>query len=519
MIKKPVRRRVRPEAYCLPLPAPRETELATLRNSTRAAEVSVDSLHPPARDVRRRTKRLMAAEKAITEQLGRPLPIMATTDGTIITGVTSWMTAKDLGHQTVTVFYVAGMTEAQAQAVRIYAHKKVHLGEWDNDALRDYFLELGNLSLDLRFQLDLELTGFTTKEIDDLTLPRSSKDGGGSVDDEEMEEDLAPSEGPAVTQLGDIWIIGGRHKIICGNSLEEETYAQLMGDELAQMVISDGPYGVKIKGNVSSRKDAQEFRYASGEMSFEEFIAFERPVMQYLCRFSIDGSIHYHFISWHFLCELLQAGRAEYDEHKNLLVWVKSNASRGFYRSQHELIAVFKHGKAPHICTFGIEKSARWRSNVIHQAGCNSFGSTRDEDLADHVTVKPTSLLADLMRDCSRRGGVILDPFGGSGATILAAHWTGRRARLIELEPRYVDLTVRRAARRFGLTAVLEATGQPFEEVARERLGNVVGDEEDPRGPQGGDAGDDEDDGGPVECWRVPGRGDDAELAGERTND
>lgn len=467
-IKPTVRRRSRPAASSTS-PLTLVSDGTVDRRKLCVEYLPISQLREPARKLRRYSKRHLHALKASLEEFGFVRPILVDRDGTAISGVALWLAAKELKHDTIPVIRVEHLTPEQVRLYRI-ADNKLQMGVFDEGELRLEFLELSDLSVEL--DLDVEVTGFTTKEIDDITLrrPPDSSDGSGDADGDE-DEDLEPGPGAPISRTGDVWIIGSVHKVICGNSLEEETYAALLGDERAQMILGDGPYNVTIKGNVSSRPDAKEFAFASGEMSCEEFIAFQRQVFRHLVHYSIDGSIHYAFISWHFVCELLMAGRAEYDELKGLLVWVKTNASRGFYRSQQELIAVFKSGTAPHICTFGIEKGARWRSNVIVQAGCNSFGPTRDEDLADHCTVKPVSLFADLMRDCSRRGGIILDPFGGSGVTVLAAHWTGRRARVIEIDPGYVDVTIRRAAKRFGLTAILQATGQSFEEVAAERLG------------------------------------------------
>lgn len=468
--KPPVRRRTRGAVTNTTPLAAASKALATVDNRPRLAVeyLPLNALREPNRKLRRYSKRHLHALKASLAEFGPVRPVLIDKDGEIIAGVAIWLAAKELKMETIPVIRIEFLTPEQIRLYRI-ADNKLQMGEFDLGELRLEFLELSDLSIELN--LDLEVTGFTTKEIDDITLhsPPGSGDGGGDAD--EAEEDLEPAAGEPITRPGDIWVIGGCHKIICGNSLEEETYLALMGDELAQIVVGDGPYGVPIKGNVSSRKDAKEFAFGCGEQSNDEFIAFQRQVFAHLVRFSIDGSIHYAFISWHHVCELLTAGRAEYTELKNVLTWVKTNASRGFYRSQHEMIAVFKSGTAPHICTFGIEKGSRWRSNVIVQAGCNSFGPTRDEDLADHCTVKPLSLFADLMRDCSRRGGIVLDPWGGSGVTILAVHWTGRRARVIEIDPGYVDVTVRRAAKRFGLDAVLQATGQTYAEVAAERLG------------------------------------------------
>lgn len=240
---------------------------------------------------------------------------------------------------------------------------------------------------------------------------------------------------------------------------------------MVAMIVADGPLNVKV-ANISGmgRHQHAEFRFASGEMTSPEFVSFQRTVFGHLVRHSKNGAIHYLFMDWRSSLELLLAAREEYTEHKNTLVWAKTNAGMGsFYRSQHELIHVFKSGTDPHFCSFGLGDTGRYRTNVIIQAGCNTFRAGRDQDLAAHPTVKPLGLIADLIRDCSRRGEIILDPWGGSGTTLLAAEWTGRHARLIELEGRYVDVTLRRARDRFALVATLASTGQTFAEVAAER--------------------------------------------------
>ncbi|MGX7953633.1 DNA modification methylase [Tsuneonella sp. HG249] len=468
---KPVRCRQRPATPAPPsLP---NGELAQIRNSLRFAEVPTDHVRPPSRDVRHRNQRQAAAYKAHVQRCNLVFPILVGRDGTIVVGVSFWMAAKELGHTTVPVLYAENQTPDELRHYRIAYHKLISMGGWDEDALAMDLKELGELALalDLDLKLDLQLTGFSTREIDEITLrdrPEQSE-----TDAADGTDDLSPAP-VAVSRPGDLWLVG-EHKVLNADSQKEESLNTLLGNERAQIVICDGPYNCPVRGHVSSRKDSREFAFASGEMSSGEFINFERTVMSLCAKYSIDGSIHYHFIDWRMVYEMIAAGREVYTEHKNVLVWVKGNAARGWYRSQFELCCVFKNGTAPHITTFGIEKGARWRSNVLTgYPSCNSFGAHRDEDLADHPTVKGTSLIADLLRDCSSRGGIALDVFGGSGTLLLASELTGRRARLIEIDPLYVDVIIRRAARRCGLEAVLAATGQTFEEVARERLGNAA---------------------------------------------
>src|SRR5690606_29320314 len=159
----------------------------------------------------------------------------------------------------------------------------------------------------------------------------------------------------------------------------------------------------------------------------------------------VDGAIHFVCIDWRHIADMLEAGSKVYCEIKNLVVWVKTNAGQGsFYRSQHELVCVFKSGTATHRNNFELGQHGRHRSNGWTYAGVNTFRAGRLDDLATHPTVKPIALVADAMRDCSRRGDIVLDPFMGSGTTILAAERVGRRGYGVELDPLYVDAAIRR---------------------------------------------------------------------------
>jgi DNA modification methylase len=143
-----------------------------------------------------------------------------------------------------------------------------------------------------------------------------------------------------------------------------------------------------------------------------------------------------------------------------------------FYRSKHELVFVWKSGRDPHINTFELGQYGRSRSNVWDYAGVNTLKPGRLEELAMHPTVKPVALVADAIKDCSRRNDLVLDPFAGSGTVLIAAERTGRRARALEIDPHYVDVAVRRWETYTGKAAVLAATGVTFEEISEERSGN-----------------------------------------------
>jgi DNA modification methylase len=175
-------------------------------------------------------------------------------------------------------------------------------------------------------------------------------------------------------------------------------------------------------------------------------------------------------MDWRHMGELLAAGQAVFSELKNLCVWNKSNGGMGsFYRSKHELVFVFKIGSAPHTNSFSLGETGRYRTNVWDYAGVNTLRPGRGEELAMHPTVKPVALVAEAIKDCSRRGEIVLDPFAGSGTTLIAAAKTGRRARVIEFDPAYCDQIVRRFEQVTGKQAILACNGQSFETVAETR--------------------------------------------------
>lgn len=268
-----------------------------------------------------------------------------------------------------------------------------------------------------------------------------------------------------MTQVGDVWIMGS-HRLICGSALEDDAYIRLLIGEKARMVFTDPPYNVRVDGHVSGKGKANrhEFLMASGEMSSAAFRSFLETSLGAAARASHDGAIHFVCMDWPHLQEVIEAGKSSIGEWKNLITWVKDSGGMGtFYRSQHELILVFKCGSAPHINTFGLGETGRYRTNVWKYPGVNTFGPGRDEALAMHPTVKPVAMVADAIKDVSRRKDIVLDPFGGSGTTLIAAEKTGRRARLIELDPLYCDVICRRWRALTGSFAVLEETGETFD--------------------------------------------------------
>jgi DNA modification methylase len=277
--------------------------------------------------------------------------------------------------------------------------------------------------------------------------------------------------GPAISRQGDLWLIGD-HRLYCGDALDPGAYQRLLGAEKAGCVFTDPPYNVRIDGHVSGLGEVshREFAMASGEMSSPQFQHFLLKAFQNMAAASRDGALNYICMDWRHARELLEAGAMAYTELKNLCVWAKTNAGMGsLYRSQHELVFVFKHGLSPHINNVELGKHGRNRTNLWTYAGMNSFSKDRDEELAMHPTVKPVAMVADAILDASLRGDIVLDPFCGSGTTLLAAQKTARRGFGIEFDPLYVDLIIRRLHDRYGLEARLEASGASFAEISAAR--------------------------------------------------
>jgi DNA modification methylase len=381
-------------------------------------------------------------------------PILIDETGIILAGHGRWEAARRLGMTKVPTVTVSGLSDSDKRAVVIADNRLPEQAVWDFDLLRGHFRDL------IKLDFDVELTGFSTGEIDLLI------DGSQSSVAADPADDLASlvPEVPAISKLGDVWALG-RHRLVCGDSQHSETYKRLLQGELAEMMVSDPPYNVQIDGHAMGRGKVRhrEFAMASGEMSAAAFRAFLNRFIRCAVSSSRDGAIHYIFMDWRHLHELLGAALPLYSEWKNLLVWNKANAGQGsFYRSKHELIAVFKSGTKPHINNFRLGAQGRYRTNVLDYPSVNSLDPARRGDLELHPTTKPIALFADLIRDCSRRNGIILDPFCGSGAIVLAAERTGRVARAIELDPLYVDVAIRRWQKITGIPARHAKTGLVF---------------------------------------------------------
>lgn len=410
-------------------------------------------------------KQLKQLAKSI-EHFGFTNPVLMSPDGDIIGGHGRVEAAKIAGLTHVPAIELPPLSKDQLRALVLADNKLALNAGWDEELLAVVLEEL------VEVNFDLNLTGFELAEIDVILDGAADADPDGT----DSSDDAIPeiSEMP-VTRRGDLWLLG-RHKLLCGDAQEATDFAKLMGEDRADMAFLDAPYNVEIDGNVCGLGSVKHsnFAFACGEMSEAEFTTFLTVTHSNVANVMRDGAIVFSCMDWRHVGEMLAAGKVAFTELKNLIVWNKTNAGMGsFYRSQHELIFVFKQGTTEHTNNFGLGGSGRHRSNVWTYPGISSMTSDRAEQLAAHPTAKPVAMIADAIKDCSKRGDIILDSFGGSGSTALAAHKTGRIARLIEYDPLYCDTIVRRWEKVTGKRAILADDGRPFEDVAEERIGNI----------------------------------------------
>jgi DNA modification methylase len=440
------------EEHGLPRGADRKVEL-----------VAVSRLKPFKTNARSHTRKQVRQIADSIARFGFCNPILIDDADRIIAGHGRVEAAKVLGVTAVPALRLSHLSDAEKRAYVLADNRLAELAGWDKEILA---IELQGL-LDLNFEV--ELTGFDMGTID-IILNDADEARAESADSAE-DEIPEPTAGPAISQVGDLWMLGG-HRLFCGDARDEGTYSKLLDGDKAQLVFADPPYNVSVDGNVCGLGNIRhrEFAMASGEMTPEAFTEFLTSVFGRLADYTTDGSVHYVCMDWRHIAEMMAAGNAVYSELKNLCIWTKTNAGMGsFYRSKHELVFVWKSGTAPHINNFELGQYGRSRSNVWEYAGITSMRPGRLEELAMHPTVKPVALVADAIKDCSRRNGIVLDPFTGSGTTLIAAERTGRRARGIEIDPDYVDVAIRRWQSFAGKSATLADASKTFEEIEEER--------------------------------------------------
>ena len=389
------------------------------------------ALKPWARNARTHSKKQVRQIANSIREFGFTNPVLVDVSGTILAGHGRVAAARLLGMEAVPCVRIEHLSPAQKRAYVLADNKLALNAGWDEEILAE---ELGAL-MEIDPGFSVEVTGFSIAEIDALADCAAPEEPGDPADD------VVPDGAPRRCRPGDIWQLG-RHRLICGDALDPEVVAALTAGEQARMVFTDPPYNVPIDGHVggSGRIRHREFAMASGEMSEAEFTEFLTAIFRNLARHSVDGAIHFVCMDWRHIGEVQAAADGVYSELKNLIVWAKDNGGMGsFYRSRHELIFAYKVGAAPHVNTFELGQHGRYRTNVWEYRGVNTRRAGRLEELALHPTVKPVQMIADAIRDVSGRGDVVLDLFGGSGSTLIAAEKTGRRAFLCELDPVYCD--------------------------------------------------------------------------------
>ncbi len=403
-------------------------------------------------------ERQIAAIMASIREFGFTGVIVTNEDGMVLAGHGRLEAAIRLKLETVPVRVAAGLTPKQQRAYVLADNQIAQMSKWDKPKLQ------AEIEMLMTEDFNVEITGFSTAQIDLMidNSPAPEEDDPGNL----QPGDLA-GEKP-VSKAGDLYRLGD-HRLYCGSALERESYALLLEGHLARQCLTDPPYNVVIDGHVcgSGKKKHEEFKMASGEMSESEFTDFLGMSFSLMDEFSEDGAIIMSFMDWRHQREILSAAEPVFGPIKQLCVWVKDNGGMGtFYRSQHELVYVFKKGKAQHVNNFGLGETGRYRTNVWSYPGVNTFKGKGYELLKLHPTVKPVSMIADAIRDCSHRKDLILDPFSGSGTILIACERTGRHARAMELDPKYIDVAVRRWERFTGEKAIHIESGLTFDELS-----------------------------------------------------
>ena len=416
-------------------------------------------LHPP-----RQVHQIARSIKSF----GFNVPILVDRRDKVIAGHGRILACRELGITEVPTISLEHLSEAQLRVFMIADNHLTENSTWDERLLAEQLKELSTLDLDF----SIELTGFEMGEIDlmieGLAPANQSPDDPADV----IPESLAK---PHVTRPGDLWILD-RHRVFCGDARKDASYSILMNGRRAEMVFTDPPYNDPMDGYVTGfgKIHHPEFVVASGEMSEAEFTDFLTKNFGHLAHHSVEGALLFVCMDWRHLGELISAARSVQLEFKNLCVWVKENAGQGsLYRSQHELVFVFKNGKKPHRNNIQLGQFGRYRTNVWNYRRVNSLSRSGEEgNLPNlHPTIKPVELVADAILDCTARRDVVLDPFLGSGTTVIAAERTGRTCFGMELDPRYVDTILRRWQAFTGGHAIHESTGRPFNDMEEDQHG------------------------------------------------
>ena len=398
----------------------------------------VGKLIPYGRNPRKNDHVIEQMAGAIQE-FGFRIPIIAKSTGEVVDGHLRLKAALHLGLETVPVVLADDLTPMQIKAFRILANRSATWADWDEDLLR---LELEELQLD---DFDLSFTGFDDDEIAELLAGEESTTEGHTDEDAAPEVPVTP-----VSKSGDVWIMG-QHRLLCGDSTDAASYDTLLGNERVAMIFQDPPYNVDYANTAKDKLRGTNRPILNDNLGdgFQDFLlAAFKPALA-----RCNGAV-YVAMSSSELDTLQSAFRAAGGKWSTFIIWAKNTFTlgRSDYQRQYEPILYgWPEGATRHWC------GDRDQGDVWH------FNKPRVNDL--HPTMKPVELVERAIRNSSRPGDVVLDPFGGSGTTLIAAEKSGRQARLIELDPKYVDVIVRRWQEYAGAQAVREADGVKFDDL------------------------------------------------------
>ncbi|MEW9921834.1 site-specific DNA-methyltransferase [Marimonas sp. MJW-29] len=422
--------------------------------------VSTDALTVNLRNARTHDRKQIQQIAASIREFGFTNPILVDTDGVLIAGHGRLEAARFLNLETVPVIRVAHLPEPARRALMLADNKIALNAGWNMDLLAAELTDLGDLELGF----DIEVTGFEAAEID-IILDAARNDG------EDSETAAEPESGTPTTAPGDLWQLGP-HRVLCGDARSCEDVLRLMGDERADAGFTDPPYNVRIHGHVGGKGKTRhrEFEVASGEMTSDEFAVFLQATLGFGSEFSKAGSVWFVCMDWRHLPEMLTAGRSVFETQLNLCVWAKTNGGMGsLYRSQHELVLVYRAGKGRHRNNVSLGRYGRNRTNIWRYPGVNTFRKGRMDELRAHPTAKPVAMVRDALLDVTKRGDLVLDPFMGAGATLMAAEASGRRAFGLEIDPAYVDVILRRWRDATGEEPVRLSDGRFLSEIEDDR--------------------------------------------------
>lgn len=399
------------------------------------------------------------------KRYGIILPVVIDRHDVIIQGHAMWEAAQALGIEKLECRVVDHLDELEREALSLALNRIGELGKFDLEKLRDQMIRIESHGIELLS------TGFTLPQIDQIMIGVAQVQVvEGQVD--EREENYACSE-QIVSQIGDLYTLGS-HTLLCGDATDAASYRRVLGDSNADAVFTDPPYGCKIEGFVSGlgKHKHKDFVQFAGKETDEEFSLFLLKLLRHCRESTSAGAVIFACMDWRQIDRLLIAGREAGLERINVAVWNKgSGGMGGLYRSAQEFIAVFCNGKSPAVNNVELGVYGRDRTNVWTYPGANRKGSTAESALADHPTPKPVELVVDALLDVTERDALVLDPFIGSGTLFVACEQSGRRGAGIELDPKYVDSSIRRWERVTGKRAVHVDTGLTFAELAGSRLG------------------------------------------------